>query len=279
MLKQVVSKTLTRPGVAGPHDAMVARTVARTRAPRPPTSPRTPGTRTRCYDRTVSRLPFDLYDFFGYLASGLLVLIGMQLVLGFPQVLGQDFHPVDTTALLLAIYVAGHIIAGPAKALLEDGLVDKVLMRPSVNLFRTQKPRLRSTLFPGFYKQLPSSVQRKVLAHAKRADITAPGEQLFLHARYHPNTLANEKLMAKLHSFLSQYGFARNMAFTSLLLGCALLLKSPTPDGVAEPNAVSYAWSAIVVGVLLLYRYLKFFRQYSYELFNVFAEMPGDQRP
>ncbi|MCY4120760.1 MAG: hypothetical protein OXG72_07550 [Acidobacteria bacterium] len=227
----------------------------------------------------MNRLPFDLYDFFGYLASGFLVLLGMQLLFGFPQVLGQDFRPVDTTALLLAIYVAGHIVAGPAKTLLEDGLVAKVLRRPSVNLFHAQKPRLRSILFPGFYQQLPPSVQRKVLTKAKRADINAPGEQLFLHARYHPNTLANEKLMAKLHSFLSQYGFARNMAFTSLLLGFALLLKSRIPVGAAEPDVVSYAWTAMVVGILLLYRYLKFFRQYSYELFNVFAEMPEDDRP
>jgi len=34
---------------------------------------------------------------------------------------------------------------------------------------------------------------------------------------------------------------------------------------------VKYDATDAVGGVLLLYRYLKFFRQYSYELFNTFA--------
>jgi hypothetical protein len=37
----------------------------------------------------MNRVPFATYDFFGYLASGLLVIIGMELTLGFPRVLAQ----------------------------------------------------------------------------------------------------------------------------------------------------------------------------------------------
>ncbi len=43
----------------------------------------------------MNRIPFVTYDFFGYLASGLLVVIGMELTLGFPRVLGQDLKAID----------------------------------------------------------------------------------------------------------------------------------------------------------------------------------------
>jgi hypothetical protein len=33
----------------------------------------------------MEKLPFDPYDFFGYIASGLLFVVGMNLVLGYPK--------------------------------------------------------------------------------------------------------------------------------------------------------------------------------------------------
>ena len=39
-----------------------------------------------------------------------------------------------------------------------------------------------------------------------------------------------------------------------------------------DPEQVKYGIVALVAGVLLVYRYLKFFRQYSYEMFNAYAK-------
>ena len=96
------------------------------------------------------------------------------------------------------------------------------------------------------------------------------GEALFLHVRYNSDIRANDKTLARLDTFLNLYGFARNLAFTSLIVGLALVTRTwfVQPD----PGLARYAVTALVVGVLLLYRYLKFFRQYSYELFNIYAE-------
>ena len=77
--------------------------------------------------------------------------------------------------------------------------------------------------------------------------------------------------MTKLTSFLNKYGFARNLAFTSISVGIALLVRQRLSNGSADPQLARYGWTAIVVGVLLFYRYLKFFRQYSYEMFNTYA--------
>ena len=74
--------------------------------------------------------------------------------------------------------------------------------------------------------------------------------------------------MKKLDAFVAKYGFSRNLAFTSLALAAAFFVKNHIAP---SPELVKYGATAGVGGVLLLYRYLKFFRQYSYELFNTFA--------
>lgn len=78
----------------------------------------------------------------------------------------------------------------------------------------------------------------------------------------------NENLLKRLDAFLSKYGFARNLAFTSIVVGMALLSKGYLSG---DHNVIRYAVTLLVAGVLLFYRYLKFFRQYSYELFNTYA--------
>jgi len=216
----------------------------------------------------MDRVPFDPYDFFGYLASGLLVLVGMQLVFGFPQVLGHEMRLFDSALVLLSVYVAGQLVATPAKALLEDLIVGKLLRRPSVNLFETKKPPIRGFLFPGFYKPLPEPIRKRILDRGSGDGITSTGEELFLRVRYKPETLENESLMKKLDAFISKYGFSRNLAFTSVVVGVALLLKSFLTGDNGE---VKFAATALISGILLFYRYLKFFRQYSYELFNVYG--------
>ena len=217
----------------------------------------------------MGKIPFDPYDFFGYIASGLLVVTGMDLLLGFPRIIGAELTVVDSALLLLAIYVTGQIVATPAKTILEDGIVDKILKRPSINLFRKKRAWVRWCLFPGFYKPLPDLIQRRILTRAEGKGVSGTGEALFQHVRYHPQIAANEKLMEKLSAFLNKYGFARNLAFTSLLVGVALLMKSRIVP--ADPGLARYGWAGVVAGALLFYRYLKFFRQYSYEMFNTYA--------
>lgn len=216
----------------------------------------------------MQRIPFDPYDFFGYLASGLLLLMGMELVLGFPHISGKDLKVVESVLLLFGMYIAGQLIATPAKAILEDGVVDKILGRPSLNLFRNKRPWVRWLIFPGFYKPLPREIQTRVQAKVKGDNASGAGEAFFLHVRYDPEILGNEKLMGRLEIFLNKYGFARNLAFTSLVVGTALLVKSTIS---ADPDLVRYGWTALVVGILLFYRFLKFFRQYSYEMFNTYS--------
>jgi len=218
----------------------------------------------------MNKLPFDPYDFFGYLASGLLILAGMDLVLGFPSILGRDLKVVDSAILVIAIYVTGQIIATPAKAFLEEGLVGKVLGRPNVNLFQEKKPRIRGLIFPGFYLALPTQTRMKILSKAKNEGVEGTGEDLFLHVRYSQAVVQDQKLGEKLNGFINKYGFSRNLSFSTLLVGIGCLVKMFVfPD--SNSDLAKYAITAIITAVLLFYRYLKFYRQYSYEMFNFYG--------
>jgi len=218
----------------------------------------------------IDKIPFGLYDFFGYLASGLLIVVGMELVFGFPPILGRDLTVIETAILILGVYVAGQAIATPAKLVLEDGLVDKVLRRPNVNLFREKRPFVRKLLAPGYYQELPEQRRKMILDRAEKEGVTGTGEDLFLLVRYSADIRDNQAIMDRLNRFLANYGFARNLGFTSLVVGIAILAR---PLVVEDPDSaqVKYGIVALVAGVLLVYRYLKFFRQYSYEMFNAYA--------
>ena len=214
------------------------------------------------------RLPLQPYDFFGYLGSGLLIVVGMQFVLGFPDVLGHDFQVVDGAIFFLGVYVAGQMMATPAKAMLEDIVIEKILGKPHTVLFGGKKPPIRGFLFPGYYKQLPESVQKAVLSKSASGGKHLEGESLFLHVRFAPSTRDDERLISRLSGFLNQYGFNRNLAFTSIVVGSALVLESYAS---VAPLLFRYGLTVLIAGVVLFYRYLKFFRQYSYELFNTYA--------
>ncbi len=63
-------------------------------------------------------------------------------------------------------------------------------------------PWIRRLLFPKFYKPLPDGIQDKVLIRAESEGVKGTGEALFLHVRYDARITGNERLMAKLASFL-----------------------------------------------------------------------------
>ena len=216
----------------------------------------------------LNNIPFDPYDFFGYLGAGILLMVGMDVLFGFPHVVGADLKLIDGGIVVLMAYVAGQLVAGPSRLVLETLIIGKLLKRPSVNLFRKKRPWMRWLLFPGYYEPLPAMISARVLEKAREGGITDLGEPLYLYVRYNDATLANERLMKRLDSFVDKYGFSRNLAFTCFLLAAAFFVKNKLAH---SPELLKYGTTAVIGGVLLFYRSLKFYRQNSYELFNTFA--------
>jgi len=84
-----------------------------------------------------------------------------------------------------------------------------------------------------------------------------------------PIMTANERTQARLDIFLNQYGFARNTSFAFLVSAVAI-----TMEHIYGTHPVRLRWSLLAAISLFYYRYLKYLRQYSYELLLRYAELP-----
>jgi hypothetical protein len=222
----------------------------------------------------VKEFGFDTYDFFGYIASGLLVLIGLDLIFDFSDVLGTDMDTMQALAVALASYVVGQILASPAKVLLEDLIVQFGLKKPCVRLM--SDPDRRNPfryLFWGYFQPLTQTVREKITKRVTQGDGNEPtGEDLFVKVRFDPAVRADEALMARMDTFLNKYGFSRNVCFAALCLSIAVFVKSgDLPAGPEREQFLTYGWLLLVSAVLLFFRYLKFLRLYSYEMLNSYA--------
>lgn len=225
----------------------------------------------------MKELPFDPYDFFGYIASGLVLVVLAQLTLGFPKIFGADLKPFDFAVTILAVYIAGQIVAGPAKFLFEDVFIHRVLGSPTKNLLVEKATGPGKWLFPGFYKPLPPVVRIKLEAKIEGMNLgSADPESLFLTIRYSPAVVDNERLISKLDAFRDKYGFNRNVSFSLIFAALCFAICSHIKG---NRDLLHFGIAALIAGTLLFYRYLKFFRQYSYELFNSFASTSEEGAP
>jgi hypothetical protein len=226
------------------------------------------------YKRGVVKIPFDAYDFFCFLASGLVVLAGFEVVFGFPAVMGQDLEIFDMGLMLIVIYVTGNIVSWISITFLENLVVGKMLGRPSENLFRDTKPFIRGLLMPGYYKTIEDPNRKRALERAGKEGVEGTGEPLFVHVRFAEETLANKKLIEKLDMFGSKYGFCRNMTLVGILVGIGILIKAGiSPDS----DLTKYGITSLVFAALLFYRYLSYYRLYSFEMFNVYGGLKKEK--
>lgn len=85
---------------------------------------------------------------------------------------------------------------------------------------------------------------------------------------------ADAPTLVRLGTFLNLYGFARNMSLATLIVAGALLAGTLTGNAKTGMLIAPGWWAvgALVASVGLLYRYLKFLRQYSVEMFVGYAE-------
>lgn len=217
----------------------------------------------------MEKLPFSVYDFFAYLSSGIVWLLTADYILGLGYLQKDGVGPILAVALILFAYVSGHLIAHFSSFIFEHLTVNRILKRPNVILLG-EKPYwiVFAWIFPNYFCALPKDTQERVAAQAESRGVNGTGEALFLHAYSIVSGIS--AVQARLDDFRNQYGFARNMSFAFVTSAIALIIAH-----FANAHPVHLRWALLsgFAGIVLFYRYLKFFRQYSYELFLRYAEL------
>ena len=221
----------------------------------------------------MPKLALGTYETFAYLISGIAILLASEQAFGFPQVLGASLQITDVAALVLfmSAYIVGHLNAMVSRAILEDLLVHRILRPPSVNLVDPSRTTPFRFLFPAYYRPLTLTTGERLLRRAREHGVTTTGEPLFELVRFSPEIRGDRQVMERITAFLNHYGFSRNMCCAAAISAVVLLTGLWLHRATGEVKYYFYISSAAVVCVGMLYRYLKFFRQYSYEIFNSYA--------
>lgn len=217
----------------------------------------------------MTQLPFSLYDFFGYLASGVIVLAALTTAFIGYEPLQKSPSLLVGLLLIITAYVVGHIVGNLAGDLIERRLVRNRLRPPTDILLGSHAPgRLVRTILPGYSTPLPARVQEQV----KELAGSRSGETLFFHC--HAVMKSDSVVQGRLETFLRLYGFCRNMA-VALSIAAICLAIGLALDTAETGSDVAPGWwlaAAVLSALGMLYRYLKFYRQYASELLTSYAE-------
>lgn len=222
----------------------------------------------------MSRIPFTLYDFFGCLSAGFVLLAAGDYAFDRRWLLNDQLGLVGGIFWVVAAYITGHIVANMAGWALETKFVRQVILSPEETLFSTTKPTGWRRLFPGHHRALPRETRERIMDKADRsAGIKEPGRALFFHCL--AIVQHDQGTRERLETFLNLYGFCRNVCL-ALLIGTGLLIIGTVSDSWRMSGVGEHIWWAIpaslVAAIGMLYRYLKFFQDYTVEVFRSYAE-------
>jgi len=221
----------------------------------------------------VTKIPFSVYDFFAYLATGFLILVAAAYTTDRVVLLRETPTLVMGLFWIVAAYVVGHIVAHIASAFLEETVLRRGLGSPEEHLLAEKKSGWRARIFPGNFKPFPTATQQRVVAKAQQHRVTASDRSFFFHC--HPWVKRDPATLERLNTFLNVYGFSRNLCM-ALLLTVPLLLYSALwgSDCGFRRGPLLWAIIALVAAIGMFYWYLKFFRHYAVEVFSTYAELP-----
>lgn len=214
------------------------------------------------------KVPFTSYDFWAYLSAGFMVLAAIDYVVGAHLLYRDSWSVVQGVMAMVSAYTVGQMVASLASFLFEKVLVVKLLGAPRMVLFgRARAWRLVRWFIPGYFEVLPEATQKAILERAVPSGINVPGEALYWCAFAYAR--ATPAVMSRLSDFLNLYGFARNVSLAAFLDAAVLYWHYRWHNGT--DTALHISQGALVVGLGMLLRYLKFFRQYALEVFTSYA--------
>lgn len=226
------------------------------------------------------KIPFSVYDFFGYLASGFLLLIGLSYC-KFGCILSTSrFNVISWVLVTIIAYILGHILSSICKWIFAFGLFKAIYpqdylfsaceqnnpLNPEIdqnkrNIFAFLEKWIKS-IKSEYNAPFDEPICRKIKENLKIDEQELKGKALFDYA-YSKARLSKE-VIARADIFLGLYGFCRTISLTLLLLSFAFLAGWIFPDLYGDPFLIL---SAFIASLIMLLRYRKFLRQYQYEIF------------
>jgi len=221
--------------------------------------------------------PLTSYDFYSYLACGMVFLIGLDYCYTSGQLLRHDWTVFQGTIAIALAYIVGQIIAIPASMIFEHWLVRNILRPPAVVMLSEQQSRIEhfieKFLIGRHYSPLPKNVIHRIYNRAQEETNLSHTElQADVYEVIAPalvNARNSQETTKRIDFFRNQYSFSRNVSFSSLLVFFFLCDSSFRLSGKVEVNAILFS---IFVCIGMFVRFLKFYSSTSAEVLRSYAK-------
>ena len=223
----------------------------------------------------MNNISFNLYDFFGYLASGLLILSVVDYVYTWEWVNVRNIPLGKITLIIIVAYIIGHIVSHISNIILEDILLRKIIGPPEYYLLNNELNTKIKKCFPDNFKSLPENIRTKIKENAKQKGISCESRELFLHCH---TVVKNDTIVhGRLLNVLNLYGFARNISLSLLIIAIILIISVINNSKMNNKLDIEYlklilSFLSIFFSYIMFLRFLKFYRQYRVEVFTTYAE-------
>lgn len=222
--------------------------------------------------------PLTSYDFYAYIASGMIVIAGCDYFLtdGLLFYRAQWTLPQGAFWVVLC-YLFGHVLAGPSHLIFEELVARKLFHAPSAIILGTATPRLREKIgrfvfsasdYAPFSAIELAAIRNKVesLLSSNTPVISAlTSEQMYFVA--YPYARSVPDSASRLDNFSALYGMSRNVCFSVLLV---TLLAGCRAYGRPDAYNIGLAVSGVLFTIGLYGRFVKFYATYSKEVFRTF---------
>lgn len=216
----------------------------------------------------MTSIPFTVYDIFAYLSAGSLLLFTIDYAYGSKILLSESLSLTIGILFLFAAYICGHVVAGLSEPILQGIVTRKWIGIPSEILMGVKTASITRRIFPFYCRPLPESTQTRVRAQASARGFSGSGETLFLHT--FSIVCQSDTERKRLDEFRNLYGFSRNVAF-SLFMGSIILTSAIR--FTLEQIPTTWPIMMLIAGIAMFARFLKFYRQYTYQLLITYAEL------
>lgn len=239
------------------------------------------------------KIPFTLYDLFGYLLPG--ITFGSLFIFSYDapkafdlikeniadssfrqdhtyllndlsELLHQSPFLISVLGLLLA-YIVGHILAAFSSYFLERVLVQTWLRYPTENMFKL-RPNRKVRVFRNFRRPYTSTFieQFKVRFESIfKLPLSSSNDIFWITFEF--VALNCHAAFARSIHFLNLYGFLRNLSMTFLMSAIVLLGFNIGGGSAIHWSIIS---SYIVASIMLYWNYLKLLRRLNDEVYRGF---------
>ncbi len=218
----------------------------------------------------MSKIPFTVYDIFGYLSSGFLLIMGISYAKYGTLEQPHDSNILSWVLLIIIVYIVGHILASMSKWIFELIIVNKALRPPYINLLKKNSVKnWKKIFFPEYFVAFPARIIEDITMIADGRTDKALYDYAYSKAK------SNKEMLERIEIFLRLLGFCRNISFTLFILGIIFFvgLIFSCLFGSILLIVISFLGS-----IFMFMRYLKFLRHHSSELFLSVLELSNKEK-